>query len=131
MDSCAYLTGTEWVTGSSDGSVAVWSQLKKKPVAVVRGAHYAGPSVTAGTPPTAASGGAAADAEAADDAPQEASSREVGGDVAPGPGSIGGDCASWVSAVAVCRGSDLVVRTQPLSYDGVQYLQCGHAPMGD
>lgn len=36
-----YVTGTEWVTGSSDGSVALWSQLKKKPAVVVRGAHPA------------------------------------------------------------------------------------------
>ncbi len=28
---------------------------------------------------------------------------------AEGPGSVGGPCASWVGAVAVCRGTDLVV----------------------
>ena len=38
------MTGTEWVTGSSDGALALWSQLKKKPVAVVRNAHDAGPA---------------------------------------------------------------------------------------
>lgn len=43
VECCAYVTGTEWVTGSSDGALALWSQLKKKPVAVVRGAHHAGP----------------------------------------------------------------------------------------
>ena len=42
MECCAYVTGTEWVTGSSDGALALWSQLKKKPVAVVRNAHDAG-----------------------------------------------------------------------------------------
>ena len=31
------------------------------------------------------------------------------GTPAAGPGSVGGPCASWVSAVAVCRGTDLVV----------------------
>ena len=35
------------------------------------------------------------------------------GEPASGPGSVGGACASWVSAVAVCRGTDLLVR--PLS----------------
>ncbi len=39
----AYVTGTEWVSGSSDGGLALWSQLKKKPVHVVRGAHPAVP----------------------------------------------------------------------------------------
>lgn len=113
MDCAAYLTGTEWVTGSSDGSVAVWSQLKKKPVAVVRGAHYAGVSATAGFPFTNPDGDAAVESAAGDtgnSAPEEASSREMGADVPLGPGSVGGDCASWVSAVAVCKGTDLVVR---------------------
>lgn len=32
IDCVAYVTGTEWVSGSSDGSLALWSQLKKKPV---------------------------------------------------------------------------------------------------
>jgi hypothetical protein len=44
VECCAYVTGTEWVTGSSDGALALWSQLKKKPVAVVRNAHNAGPA---------------------------------------------------------------------------------------
>ena len=114
MDCCAYLTGTEWVTGSSDGSVAVWSQLKKKPVAVIRGAHDAGPSATAGLPANAdRQNGAAAMADTAADEhapPEEASSRHAGGDAAVGPGTVGGDCASWVSAVAACRSTDLVVR---------------------
>jgi ribosomal RNA-processing protein 9 len=39
VDCCRYVTGTEWVTGGSDGVVALWSQMKKKPVSVVRGAH--------------------------------------------------------------------------------------------
>lgn len=32
------------------------------------------------------------------------------GGTALGAGSVGGDAATWVGAVAVCRGSDLVVR---------------------
>ena len=44
IDCCRYITATEWLTGSADGSLAVWSQLKKKPVSVVRQAHaYPGP----------------------------------------------------------------------------------------
>lgn len=77
VDCCRYITGTEWVTGSSDGSLAVWSQLKKKPVSVIRDAHRV--------------------YEATEDDP------------ILGAGSVGGDAAAWVSAVAVCRGTDLVV----------------------
>ncbi|KAK9828725.1 hypothetical protein WJX72_001725 [[Myrmecia] bisecta] len=76
IDCCRYITGTEWLTGSSDGALAVWSQLKKKPVSVIRNAHhYPGPG-------------------------------EEGG--ALGAGSVGGDAAAWVGAVAVCKGSDFV-----------------------
>lgn len=83
VDCARYITGTQWVTGASDGSLAVWSQMKKRPVSVVRGAHSAQP----------AAGGEAAAAG-----------------LSVGAGSIGGDAASWVQSVAVCRGSDLVVR---------------------
>ena len=76
VDCVRYITGTQWVSGASDGSLAVWSQMKKRPVSVVRGAH---------TP--------------------------ASDDVAPaGAGTVGGDAASWVQSVAVCQGSDLVVR---------------------
>lgn len=76
VDCVRYITGTQWVSGASDGSLAVWSQMKKRPVSVVRGAH---------TP--------------------------ASDDVAPaGAGTVGGDAASWVQSVAVCHGSDLVVR---------------------
>jgi len=72
----AYVTGTEWVSGGSDGGLSLWSQMKKKPVSVVRHAH------------STAAAAAAADA--------------------------GGDAASWIAAVASCRGSDLVVSSHLL-----------------
>jgi hypothetical protein len=34
-----YVTGTEWLSGCYDGSVALWSQAKKKPVCRVKEAH--------------------------------------------------------------------------------------------
>lgn len=34
-----YVSGTEWVSGCYDGSVALWSQMKKKPVCLHRGVH--------------------------------------------------------------------------------------------
>ncbi|KAK9811211.1 hypothetical protein WJX73_010914 [Symbiochloris irregularis] len=39
LDCCRYVTGTEWLTGSSDGSLALWTQFKKKPVAIIPHAH--------------------------------------------------------------------------------------------
>jgi ribosomal RNA-processing protein 9 len=67
----------------------VWTQLKKKPVSVYRGAHSRG-----GGAPAA---GAAADGAAAAPAP-------------PARGSwatAGSEAVAWVQSVAVARGSDL------------------------
>lgn len=48
----------QWVSGASDGSLAVWSQMKKRPVSVIKDAHAA--------PAATADGGAAApDSDAA------------------------------------------------------------------
>ena len=39
VDCARYVTGTEWVSGGVDGSVHLWSQMKKRPVFVARSAH--------------------------------------------------------------------------------------------
>ncbi|KAI3437620.1 hypothetical protein D9Q98_000072 [Chlorella vulgaris] len=75
IECCRYLAGNEWMTGSADGSLSLWSATKKKPMSTLRGAH-ADPN---------------ADGEGAE-----------------GAGSVGGDAATWVGSVGVCRGSDLV-----------------------
>ena len=75
-DACRYVTGTAWVTGSCDGSLALWTQLKKKPAFTVTNAHALPP-----------------DQLADQEAPP------------------GADPRSWVQSVAVCPGSDFVVRT--------------------
>ncbi|KAI7841799.1 hypothetical protein COHA_004523 [Chlorella ohadii] len=75
IECCRYLTGNEWVTGSADGSVSLWSGTKKKPAFTMRGAH----------------------ADPAAD-----------GEEAEGAGCVGGDAATWVGAVGVCRGADVV-----------------------
>ena len=31
----------QWVSGASDGSLAVWSQMKKRPVSIIKQAHAA------------------------------------------------------------------------------------------
>lgn len=91
-------SGTEWVTGASDGTLALWSQTKKRPTSILRKAHgYPTPGLQ-----TSASQVAGADANgAAGDDPNEQEP--------VGPGSVGGDAASWIGSVGVCRGTDLVV----------------------
>ena len=91
-------SGTEWVTGASDGTLALWSQTKKRPTSILRKAHgYPTPGLQ-----TSASQVARADTNgAAGDDPNE--------EEPVGPGSVGGDAASWIGAVGVCRGTDLVV----------------------
>lgn len=42
QDCAKYVTGTDWLTGTCDGTLQLWSQMKKKPAAVVRGAHGPG-----------------------------------------------------------------------------------------
>jgi len=55
-------------------------------------------------------GDSTADEDAVDDRDGGAN-----GGAASGPGSVGGACASWVSAVAVCRGTDLLVSCCPIT----------------
>ena len=94
--------GTEWVTGASDGSLAMWSQTKKRPTSVLRKAHGL---PHPGTPPH---NGRTADGVTEQELAAEDSSVAEG--AAPvGPGSVGGDAASWIGAVGVCKGTDLVV----------------------
>jgi WD40 repeat protein len=78
-----YITGTEWLSGTDDGCLQVWSQMKKKPVSIYRGAHTRGPAAVA--------------AAGAVPAP-------------PAHGSwatAGSEAVAWVQSVAVARGSDL------------------------
>ncbi len=75
------------MTGSNGGMLELWSSMKKKPLQRLHGAHGAGTTTAVG------------EVDGAEDA---------GGEVL-GAGSVGGDAASWIGAVASCRGSDLVV----------------------
>ncbi|KAG2502173.1 hypothetical protein HYH03_000660 [Edaphochlamys debaryana] len=85
IDCARFVTSTEWVSGGSDGALHLWSALKKKPVWVARGAHGADAGDAYGLPAAGVATGLSA-GEAA------APSTEHG----------------WVTAVAVCRNSDLV-----------------------
>lgn len=97
--------GTEWVTGASDGSLATWSQTKKRPTSVLRRAHgYPNPGLGPVNGQVANSlNGQAAAAEESSPSPTAADAEPVGA------GSVGGDAAAWIGAVGVCKGTDLVV----------------------
>lgn len=92
LECCRYITGTEWLSGADDGSLQVWTQMKKKPVSIYRNAHSCWPGkaeAAAGDAATAAAGGAPA--PPAQGSWSTANSEAVG----------------WVQSVAVARGSDL------------------------
>ena len=93
IESCAYIAGGEWVTGSNDGSVSLWSSSKKKPIWTARQAH--------------------SEEFQTDDEDNEVeenfNSHESNAiRKRKGAGSIGGDTSSWVTSVAVCSGTDIV-----------------------
>ncbi|DBB02380.1 hypothetical protein WJX82_006529 [Trebouxia sp. C0006] len=101
VDCCKYITGTEWVTGASDGSLAMWSQTKKRPTSVLRRAHgYPRPGLAPFSTQSVAS------VTGQDPTADGTNGLEDDGPV--GPGSVGGDAASWIGAVGVCKGTDLV-----------------------
>ncbi|KAJ4837848.1 hypothetical protein Tsubulata_001663 [Turnera subulata] len=78
LECCCFIDNNEFLTGSDDGNTALWSALKKKPVYIVKNAHaFLGDSKGA----------------------------EQNGGL---NNKFDGNAAfSWVSSVAVCRGSDL------------------------
>ena len=39
IESCCFITNGEFLSGSDDGCVSLWSTLKKKPVFLAHGAH--------------------------------------------------------------------------------------------
>ena len=39
IESVAYVSGGEWVSGGTDGALCLWSSQRKKPAAVVAHAH--------------------------------------------------------------------------------------------
>lgn len=103
IESAAYVTGGEWITGSADGSVQFWRSTKKKPVFSARDAHgiKSNPrsTINNGTNNINASTGNG-NVEGEEDILEMKEQR--------GAGTIGGAAATWVGSVAVCRGSDVV-----------------------
>jgi ribosomal RNA-processing protein 9 len=97
IESCCFITNGEFLSGSDDGAVALWSTLKKKPVFIAHGAH--GHHLNGGTvdreQPTEQSSALAL------------SNGNENGDIEEKSASGVGAAESWVGAVAVCRASDL------------------------
>ena len=87
LDCVRFVTGSEWVSGGCDGGLHLWSNLKKKPVFVARGAHGPTSAASYSVPAAGVATGLG------------------GGEDGAGMGPEHG----WINSVAVCRNSDLVV----------------------
>ncbi|KAG0565708.1 hypothetical protein KC19_7G009100 [Ceratodon purpureus] len=102
IESCCFITNGEFLSGSDDGCVALWSTLKKKPVFLAHGAHgshkshYVNGDLSNGDKPSEQSSTLAlANGNSNGHIEEHSVSSEVGA------------AESWVGAVAVCRASDL------------------------
>jgi ribosomal RNA-processing protein 9 len=99
VESCAFLNGggSEWVTGAADGSLQLWTATKKKAGFTFREAHSkgnSGGSITTNV---------TVDVDTATIAPTATIPTECWG-----AGGVESDVSAWVSAVTVCKGSDLI-----------------------
>ncbi|XP_010529361.1 PREDICTED: U3 snoRNP-associated protein-like YAO [Tarenaya hassleriana] len=81
LECCSFINNDEFLSGSDNGTIALWTMLRKKPVYIVKNAH----PVTNG--------------EVTINGSLENGDRD--------PGSYCSSAYSWVSSVTVCRGSDL------------------------
>lgn len=97
IESCCFITNGEFLSGSDDGAVALWSTLKKKPVFIAHGAHghHLNGDTVDPEKPTEQSSALAS------------SNGNENGDIKEKSASGVGAAESWVGAVAVCRASDL------------------------
>lgn len=89
LECCCFINNDEFLSGSDDGSVELWSVLRKKPVSIIRNAHA--------LLSTEKEGGVN-------------DNRMANGDAETDGHKVDNPCStahSWVSSVAVCRNSDL------------------------
>ncbi|KAJ0818260.1 putative transcription factor WD40-like family [Helianthus annuus] len=108
LECCCFINNDEFLSGSDDGSIEHWSVLKKKPVHIVKNAH---PSSTPNALDVKQNGDLSNGSKDDLDRVHE---------------KLGQSACSWVSSVAVCRGSDLaasgagngVVRLWEIENDG-------------
>ena len=117
LESCAFVTPDTWVTGSDDGTVALWSTTKKRAVMSWEGVHGFGGG---GSPETGDGGfinsprGVVAPKffeprETADAVAQRVAAQEMCGVSASSANAPAGvsNAGRWVNAVAVGKGTDL------------------------
>ncbi|CAN6477433.1 unnamed protein product [Victoria cruziana] len=91
LESCCFISNDEFLSGSDDGSIELWSLLKKKPIFVVRHAHS---TLAANTNLN----GVYNERKMADG--------HLGSEHSEA-GLPKSSTRSWVGTVAVCKGSDL------------------------
>ncbi|KAJ0017477.1 hypothetical protein Pint_11153 [Pistacia integerrima] len=91
LECCCFISNDEFLSGSDDGSVELWSALRKKPAYIVKNAHplLAGHKNTEQNENSKTSNGLMEN-----------------GDHNPGIYNFS-SAYSWVSSISVCRGSDL------------------------
>ncbi|KAG0477153.1 hypothetical protein HPP92_013994 [Vanilla planifolia] len=90
LESCCFINDSEFLSGSDDGSIELWSILRKKPAYIIKNAH-------------------ALSSYSDEQLPKD------GNEVLPDgihaeefcKGSMSSSAQTWVGSVAVCRGSDL------------------------
>ena len=124
LESCAFVTPDTWVTGSDDGTVALWSTTKKRAVMSWEGVHGFGGGGGSENPETgdggfmnspSARGGIVAPKffeprETADAVARRVAAQEMCGvsavENANAPAGVS-HAGRWVNAVAVGKGTDL------------------------
>lgn len=90
LECCCFINNDEFLSGSDDGSIELWSIMRKKPVHIVKNAHT---SVTLSS-----------------SLKQTDNGLPSNGCIENGtckPDNNGPSAYSWVSSVTACRGSDL------------------------
>lgn len=90
LECCCFISNDEFLSGSDDGSVELWSVLRKKPVSIIRNAH--------------ALLSTKKEVGVSDNRGMANGDAETDGHKVDNPCST---AHSWVSSVAVCRNSDL------------------------
>ncbi|KAJ0938539.1 putative transcription factor WD40-like family [Helianthus annuus] len=89
LECCCFINNDEILSGSDDGSIEHWSVLRKKPLHIIKNAH------SLSTPNTL------------DVKQNHDLSNNCKESLDHVPETVGPSACSWVSSVAVCRGSDL------------------------
>lgn len=91
LECCCFISNDQYLTGSDDGSVELWSMLRKKPVYIVKNAH---PFFL--------------EDNKFDNGDSEKISNSDTANFKSNPENTQNSTAhSWVSSISVCRGSDL------------------------